>query len=354
MKLNPFKKLIGLDISDYKIRFVEINSKNQSKLKISCLGEIDTPAGLISAGEFKNENEVTGLLKNCFNNPLFGKIDTKYISASLPEKKTFIKVIEIPTVPENELKGAVAWGIEKNIPVTMDQIYYDWQVLQNTNNSPDNILKVIVCVAPKELSDRYTRVIKNAHFIPINLENESIAISRCLLNHNLTNKNSVVIIDLGRSRTNLIMYDQGNVLFSTTLEISGHQMTQNISNQIKLDYQDAEKAKLIYGLDRKKAKGEIAKILELVIDKLVIKIKENIDYFNNYIISGRNINEIILTGSVSQMLGVVKYISAKMSLSVKVGEPAQNLTQKLNIETDINKKLFSFATAIGLGIKKIA
>ena len=54
LNLNPFTNQIGLDISDFKIRFIQIDTKKKSKMSINSFGEIDVQKNHIVNEEIKN------------------------------------------------------------------------------------------------------------------------------------------------------------------------------------------------------------------------------------------------------------------------------------------------------------
>jgi len=101
---------------------------------VQSFGEIEVPAGYISDGEIKGPEKVSELIKTLINQPIFGKAKNIYINACLPEKKIFIKTVQIPNVPVEEMRGAVAWGVEQNIPISTEQVYFDWQKIEQLPN----------------------------------------------------------------------------------------------------------------------------------------------------------------------------------------------------------------------------
>ncbi|XOU94800.1 MAG: type IV pilus assembly protein PilM [Candidatus Kerfeldbacteria bacterium] len=350
LNLNPFTNQIGLDISDFKMRFIQIDTKKKSKMSISSFGEIDVPKDHIINGEIKNKESVISLLKTLIEKPEYGKVEKKYVNASLSEKMTYIKVIEIPDVPENELKGAVGWGIEQNIPIALDQTFFDWQVINK--NEKNNKLRVLASVAPKNIVNTYTEVIKKAGLIPISLENESVAVTRSLIDQQKNINNSLLVIDIGRSRTSLIIFSHNTVQYTSTINVSGHEMTEAISNNLQLSYKDAEKAKIIYGLHQSKGRGAVRKSISPILDRLLVKINENVNYFNEYMATKSKINTALLTGSVSQTSGLTEYLQAKLKQTTILADPWTNLTILKGQEELKERNFYPFATCIGLAIKK--
>jgi type IV pilus assembly protein PilM len=348
-----FKNPIGLDISDLKLRFFQLDQKKSKKILVKAVGEIAVPPGIIVDGEIKNESEVVNLIKKLFSQPLLGKISNKFINASLPEKKIFTKVISIPNVPEEEMFGTVKWGIEQNIPVVMDQVYFDWCKVNNKKPTT-NKTEVVVGVAPQSIVDTYTSVIEKTGYTLISLENESVAIARCLIDQQADVYDPLLILDLGKSRTNITTYANNTVQFTTTIDINGMEMTNMIASNLKLSFEDAEKAKIICGLDKMKGRGAICKILEPVMNRLVEKINESLIYFNEYLMPNQNIKTIILTGSVAQMVMLPVFLQEKLKMTVIIGDPWSNITNANRNPAKLQgHSLYSFTTAIGLALKQL-
>jgi len=351
---DPFKNPIGLDISDVKIRYLQLKKRKKYSI-INSFGEISVPTGLIKNGVIYNENQVANLIRKMFLNPVYGKIESKYVNASLPEDKTFIKTIQIPKVPEEEVKGTVRWGIEQNIPLSTDQINFDWQVLEEKTNDKSKKMNVLAAICPISLVESYTKVIKKTDYIPISLENESINTTRCLTDLNSVLKNPILILDIGYSRTILIIYEYNTIPFTSTLKVSGSQMTTLISQTLKLKETEAEKAKIICGLDKRKGKGAVRRILEPQIKNLIKKINETLEYYNTYLGSNKKINSILLTGGGSQMIGLNKYLQENLKINIIAGDPLTNIMiEKKKTDEILSKTSFTpYTTAIGLALKKI-
>lgn len=349
---NIFKNPIGIDISDFKIRLLQLEKKAKIKHKLIAFSEIQVPGGFIVDGEIKNTSEVIKLLNTAAAHPLFGKFNSHYVNASISEKKIFLKKIEIPNVPHEEMKGTIRWAVEQYIPISVDQLYYDWKIIDTASNKSKKIQAVVVA-APKQTVDLYTECIQQSGFKLISLENESSAIARCIIKPELE-KNPYIILDLGKSRSTIIINDAGTVQYSNVVEINGKMMTDSIAQSLKLSDEDAEKAKIICGLDRQKAKGSIRKILEPIINRLISKISENIDYYQNYLTqNNKGIKEVLLTGSVAKMEGLTEYISAQLHIETTIASPWINahLNGRQAKQFNANSKFYSYTTAIGLALK---
>ena len=134
---------IGLDISDLSLKLIQL-SKAGNLIKIQALSKVDLEEGLIIDGEIKNKDRLVKKIKELISNPKYGKVSSNNVIACLPEAKTFIKLIEIENTP-NKLSDIIETEIEKYIPLSTDEIYYDWQTIKNSSDKE----LVLIGVVPK-------------------------------------------------------------------------------------------------------------------------------------------------------------------------------------------------------------
>src|SRR3989338_5647475 len=345
LSFNPFLKAFGIDISDLRLRLVQFD-KSRKHLSLRCANEIVVPQGMITNGEILNELAVANLVKKLVEGVSGKRVRSHYVIASLPERKTFFKVIDIPLVPEKEMAGTIRWGIEQNIPVTMDEVAYDWQVI--SQDQKHATLRAAVAVIPKTIPESYVSMLEKAGLTPVVLETESGAIARALMP--VHDELATIFVDIWASRTSLILYDEGGIHYSSTIEISGQEMTNSIARKLSLTPEQAEKAKQICGLDQRKGRGAVRTVVLPLLEPIFYKIDEIINFYKNSLNKKQEIS-IVLSGGVSQMIGMEQYFKEKISLPVSIGNPAE-ITPSLAKQTLIPQThIRSFTTAVGLALR---
>ncbi|MDO8260499.1 MAG: pilus assembly protein PilM, partial [Candidatus Magasanikbacteria bacterium] len=259
---------IGLDISDLSLKLIQLKQKH-GKIKIQALGRQVLPKGVIENGEIINEEELLKAINKIITKPKYGTVSSDEVIACLPETKTFIKTIRIDDNP-NKISDIVEHEIEKHIPFSIDEMYYDWQTIKKS----ENYSLVLVGAAPKKIVDQYTQLLNNAKLSIRALEIEPISICRCVLPEESTKfdrkiSKNYAILDIGAKRTSIIIYANNTVITSISLPISGEETTEKIAKTLEISHDQAEKAKVICGLDKEKAQGVISEILCEKIDNLV-------------------------------------------------------------------------------------
>ena len=317
---------IGLDISDFSLKLFQLNRFGK-KIKIQAISRLDLPKGLIEGGVIKNQEEVLAAIKKLIAYPIYGRVTPTEIVACLPETKTFIKLIEVEKSP-NDFEATLRIEMEKQIPFSFDEIYYDWQVISETNLAR----QVLIGAGSKEIVNQYADLI-NRCGIPLSaLEVESVPICRSLLAEEHYKfkgaaKTNYGIIDIGAQRTSMTVYSEKTLLFTMSIPLSGDKITEQISKILKIDFKLAEKAKIICGLDEHKAQGIVRDILSDMINELVIKINGVIRYYQDHFPSRGPLNKILLCGGGANIENLSQILSRALGLEVVPGNPLINLNE---------------------------
>ncbi|MDO8668066.1 MAG: type IV pilus assembly protein PilM [bacterium] len=326
---------IGLDISDLSIKLVQLN-KVRDKITIQALGKLSLPKNTINKGEIINKPELIKAIRKIVSSPAFGKTSSKEVVACLPESKTFIKSIEVQKSP-NALIDIIGSEIEKHVPLSKSEIYYDWQVIKETTEK----YFILIGAAPKEIVDQYTAMLDEAKLSPVALEIEPTAIARSLLKEEAPNLKPLIsgtknkpeiginygLIDIGADHTCMIFYSNNTILFTVSMPISGGEVTAKISKALALTKEQAEKAKIICGMDETKANGVIKEILADTVKNLVEKIKEAIQYYENYFCEHGALNQILLSGGGANITNLVKIIGQELPVEVRLADTLTNLNE---------------------------
>lgn len=370
---SPSKYPIGIDISDGILRAVQLK-KSGDKIKFQAISKINLPQGVFKNGEVVNGDEAAKKIKELIASPIYGKFSSDNFIACLPEPKTFIKLVEIEKT-EGDPRKIIEVEMENHIPMAVSEIYYDWQAIASAGDRQ----KILIGAAPKNIVNQYTELFARAKFSVIAMEIEPISICRSLLKEEqpkfkAENGENYAIIDIGAKRSNITVYAKNTILFAFSLPISGNDVTDKIARTLKIENAQAEKAKIICGLDKTKAQGAVKDILHGMIKQLVGKIKKTFSYYDNNFKDYGPINKIILCGGGANIKDMDRIISEYFKIKVERGNALLNLSEnektiiKLFSEThnltfDFNKKeekykttqnaAPSYATVIGLALRGV-
>lgn len=363
----------GLDISDLSLKIIKLFfKKKREAFGLASYGEEKIKPGIIKGGEIKDEEALVKIIKNALAKVKGEKLKTKYVVASLPEEKAFLQVIQMPRLSEEDLKSAVIYEAENYIPLAIEQVYLDSQIIQPIHNHLDH-LDVLIAALPKKTVDPYISCLKKANLKPLALEIESLAIARALIKNEATDS-PVLLIDLGETRTGFVVFSGNSLKFTSSIPVSSQSFTEIISKALKINPVEAEKLKIRHGLEeeielkikdekteKKVERGRVFEALIPALSDLVEQIKRYLDYYLTHAAhehlppDGKGVAKILLCGGGANLKGLPPFLNTYFKIPVELGNPWINILpepQKEVPELPFEKSL-SYTTALGLALRGI-
>jgi len=360
-------KAFGLDISDLSLKIADLE-KIEGGLNLVSFGSSNIPPEIIEEGKVKDENALSEIIKKAVREVKGKKIKTKYVVASLPEEKSFLDVVRIPSMAEEEIESAVRYEIENYIPVKLEEVYFDFERIESTSKDK-TYQEVLITALPKEIVEGYLSALKRAGLQPVALEVECLSIARALIKKDKP-FSPLLIIDFGETRTTFIIFSGKSLRFTSTIPVSSQKLTESISNTLKVDLKKAEEFKIKHGLEGEKAVFE-AMIPPLT--DLVEQIKTHLDYYHSHEKEiqpvrkekgekktgtkkkGNDLNKILLCGGGANLKGLVSFLASNLKIKVELGNPWVNILKrplKEVPELPFEQSL-GYTTALGLALRGI-
>ncbi|WP_018250053.1 pilus assembly protein PilM [Orenia marismortui] len=119
-------------------------------------------------------------------------------------------------------------------------------------------------------------------------------------------KDTVSLVDIGREKTDLIIAQQGELLFFRKVDFAGRQITERLAKINRISFAEAEKYKKS-GVDKEE--------LKIILEELRSQIYSSIDYFQSEY-KGR-VSKIFLTGGGSNFKGLKNYLEDQLGIEVE-------------------------------------
>lgn len=331
LKTEPF----GMEITDSSVRIIDLKEK-RGKIFCTSIGYSKIEPGVIKGGEIKNGAGLSEIIKTAIKKCRGGKLKKKSVVLSIPEDKAFLQVIQMPKIKEENLKSAVIFEAENYIPLPLEKVYLDYQIIPSTEKIDH--LDILIAAFPKDIIDSYVQVMADAGLRPFALELESQAAARALVKD--YSDSPVLIVHIGDSKTNLIIHAGYSLRFSFSIPISNNYFLEMISRDLAVDAAAAEELKAKYGIEKYSGKGgliaaenkgsdekEERKIFEALIPGLVDFVQQVGKYLNYYQTHAshehlpknkRAVSKMIFCGSGANLKGLDKLVSLKFNLPVEI------------------------------------
>lgn len=321
--------ILGIDLGSSSVKIVELtkDNKDNERVLLTNYAIAQTKGDAIfNISDLKDEEIakiIVGLIRQA-------KISSHRASISLSVEKTFSTVITLPAMPEKELGAAVPYEAQKYVPLPLDEVVLDWNIISvgNNNKAPEIAAKgatdsvgpaggtngaagdgmatmqVLLLAVPKEIITRLTKIAALAKLELMALEQEAFSLTRALIGND---KSAYVVVDLGRKSTDLIVVDQGFIKMSHNLD--------SINKEI-----------ILMELDR------IVNIFQMRYNKKV--------------------GQCLLSGGRANDKELMEFLSTKLKVPVKVGDPFSRVSHDPKTNDFLKELGPQFSVAVGLAMRE--
>ncbi len=370
--INLKPDAFGLDISDLSLKIIKLK-KRKKAFALASFGETEIGPGIVKDGEVKDESKLAEAIKKAVASVSGEKLRTNHVVVSLPEEKSFLQVIQMPKMSAEDLESAIIYEAENYIPMPIEEVYLDFQVIEPLQDHLDHF-DVLIVALPKKIVDSYVNSLVVAGLQPVAFEIESQSIARALIKNEIS-AHPTLIIDLGQTRSNFIIFSGTCVRFTSFVPVSSQIFTQVIAKNLGITFPEAERLKVKYGLEEKikvslkddkteikEEKGQIFESLVPSLVDLIQQIKRHQDYYRSYA-SHEHLppdkkgaaSSILLCGGGANLKGLLEILILELKNPIELGNPWVNVFPegKRGTTTLSFEKSLSYTTAIGLALRGV-
>ena len=124
-----------------------------------------------------------------------------------------MRIIKLPQMNDKDLKSAVNFEAEQYIPLPLNEVNVSFQRL-DVDYADKAKINVQIVAARKTVLEKHIEILKKARLVPKAIEPETLALGRAL-GDTIDNPAGSLVLDLGFSRTIIIICYGGYVRFTT-------------------------------------------------------------------------------------------------------------------------------------------
>ena len=329
----------GIDIGTSAVKIVQLK-KSFGKYELISFGSAPVPEGLAQSDSTVDIKKLGRIIKELVHSM---HLITKNVIVSLPGSAIFTTVVKIPKMPMSEVKKAISYQAEQNVPLKISEIKIDWQVI---GQSPDTgEISVMIIAAPIQKTQKMANVVEEAGLDLDAIEINAIAVARAL--H--TNEPLYMIVDIGTFMTELSVVQNGVLTLTRTIPVGGQVITRAIAQNLGMETTQAEQFKTKFGIDKDKMEGKIFKAARSILNNLTEEIERSTKYYQDQY--SQNVTLLKMTGGCSKLLGIQDFLSDNLGINVVYGNPWASVVHKPDITNQLNQNAADYAVAVGLAMR---
>ncbi len=384
------KAAIGLDIGSSHVKAVQIRRLGKAGFELERFGIAEIyPDGDRSAVTMSESEAKVDAIRRALAQ---GKITAKQSISSVCGESIIVRYIQLPNMPEEEIRNALRWEAEEYIPFSIEDVNLDSVVLGKSEDGEK--VDVLLVAAKKDQVNAHLELIRSAGLTPLYVDVDSFAFLNCYeINYNPSVTETLAAVNIGAEITSINIYTGGVSRFSRDIPIAGNTITRNIQQKLTqakmaADWATAERLKIQEGapdvasLESIGTGGEDMSLLETIrgtveritgedlgenapevvagrvirstLGNLVGEIRRSIQYFENQP-NGRAVQKVVIGGGTAQMKNLDKFLAHELNLPVETIDPLRRImvkSRELNSALLESSKLM-LGVGVGLALRKV-
>lgn len=353
--MNFFKnKIVGVDFHDYSAEMVEISIKGDKKY-LEAYSRATIPQDVIVDGEIKKPEELKTILKAMFQNANPHPIETKILAITFPSSKVITHIFAFPEgLSQNEIKKAISYEAETIIPFSINDIYWDFTILEKKNLFKDRSYQfVLFACINKQIADQYCNLFEEIETSPVLFSVTPDALRYSVPQNVLVDKTSL-IIDVDTLAVNYLILENFTIKHFFSANEGGRKITTDISRETRTT------ESTIVDLKEKNKLGTL-NVNDKIKNYIDRNYKRGVKIIEEYeaMVPGRKVEQVLLTGKFANLPDYLKMARDYFkSRQVMMGDPKLGLIiepEKFNLEeVDKNEYIpysIYFNNAIGSALR---
>lgn len=318
------KPLFGMEIGHGSLKVMQVSQRPDKEAG----GKSFRPR-LIGYGfaAFDTESQKDGVItqpaivakaaRELFEKGLVGTITTKRVAIAIPTYRAYTRSLSLPKLQPRELEAAVQLEAEQYIPLSLEELYLDYEIIKETKDS----LELFVVAVPRTIVDSYLELAAILGLEVVLIEPTLNSSGRLF---SLDDQSDVpaIIINLGSVSSDISIFDK-HILVTGTVKGGGEDFTRSIKDKLGVSLKEAAAIKTHDGLSMGKHQADIRRAMEPILQEIVKEIRRMVRYYEDRYGSERPIGQVVTLGGGANMPGLDDYLVETMRLASRHSDPWQ-------------------------------
>lgn len=338
------KPIIGFDISKTSIKVMSVDT---SKMLVHGYGSVDLdPMKVPDEISDATITYLTEKINELFEKHVIGTLSSQRAVVGIPTARTFFRTFTLPRAQESTLRDAVNLEVEQYIPINLDSLYVDYQIIKRTKEE----LTVSMCAAPQKLIDGILEATRRCGIETAMIEPSMNSVAR-LLKRTEEGNLPTVVIDMDPATTDIAILSDSTVQVTGGLSIGGNTLTLDIAKKLDLPIETAHQLKVLNGLATGPRQAKLTGALKPSLLKITKETERVLRYYADRFPDGAKIEQVLLVGSGSNVPAIGDFFTNELVMPARTASPWQVLNFG-NLTPPAKQLRARFMTAAGLALVK--
>lgn len=314
------KGIVGVSLRDDAVRVLQFKKTSAGRI-VQSHNHTPLKKGVIVSGAIKDHDQLVIALRNACQTALPKPIimTNAQVALALPEAKTFVRIITLPKMPQEQIAQAVRWEMEEYIPLPVEEVYFDWQCVTPTRKGEKEIPIAVVATA-RNVVDEYTAVIRDAGMAVVSVEPDSMAEARALV-HGEDVQDGAMVITCGQSQSHLSIIVDGMPLFTVTVPVGTGTFAADIMRALNVTQKEADRILTTEGIGSYITHDPLFEAVAPGMRTLAQEMRKSADFCLQTLAQCRTVRIAFIAGRGATVKGLRAFLVKESGISVKIAQP---------------------------------
>jgi len=345
MALRGVGEFFALDIGTNAVRVVQLSSTGPDSWALQHFGYAPLDEKTSTSASPESLRRLGEVIMTAVGQ---SGIKTKNVVIGLPSNKTFTTVIEVPIMPENELKSTIKYQVDQYIPMAVNEAKVDWAPL-GTSLHDQKQQEVLIASTANAYAEERLEFIESLGLNVIGAEPDPLAMIRSLLPPGVPDAR--LIIDVGEQSTDLAITFGDTPRLVRTIPTGVRSLIKAAVQNLNVQEDQARQFILKFGLAPDRLEGQVYRAVESTLENFATELTKSIKFFQTRY-PNTPVGGILLSGFASVVPQFGNYVTAKTGVPSAIANPWQKVKVAQADQQQLMTVASEFATVIGLAERK--
>lgn len=343
--LKSVGSFFALDIGTNAVRVVQLSDAGGGSSNLLHFGYAPLDEKTASAASPESRRRLGEVIMTAVGQ---SGIKDKNVVIGLPSSRTFTTVIEIPSMPEAELRNTVKYQVDQYIPMAVNEAKVDWALLGTSLHDPKQ-LEVLVASTANTYAEERLEFVESLGLNVIAAEPDPLAMIRSLLPSGV--QDARLIIEVGELSTDLAITFADSPRLVRTIPTGLKSLIKSAVQNLNVQEDQARQFILKFGLAPDRLEGQVYRAIESTLDSFAAEVTKSVKFFQTRY-PNTPVGGVMLSGFSAVIPQFGDYIAAKTGIKASVGNPWQRVRVSQADQQQLLSVASEFSVAIGLAQRK--
>lgn len=334
----------GIDVSASGVKVVTFKETLHG-LELDVFAELRLPQGAIQQGEISDSTALAAVLSTVAK-----KYGVRFANITLPEARGYLFEADVRGQDHKEWRIEIERHLDEYVPLPANEVAYD-AVPLITN---EGMTRMVGVGYARRVVDASLACFDEAGIVVRSVEGEVFALPRALRPHG--DEETVLIIDIGKTTTKLLIASCRLPRFATTLDVGGHALTLAVQKHFGVTEEEAKRVKAEQGLHAGEENQEYLAAMLSTVSVIREEIVKRLEYWQSrgpvtpfY----KPVTRALLVGGNATVRGLPEYLEASLKIPVEIGDVFRNMASREDWLPPLDyTESLAYGTAIGLALRE--